>query len=82
MVEKDDSEYNRKKAAVPLCSSSPLTIPLCIRTRVMLPLMWLNCLCHKLETPTGHKKVLLDCNHKTIEAPGKEKKTVTSTEKK
>ena len=20
----------------------------------MLPLIWLNCLCHKLKTPTGH----------------------------
>ena len=26
-----------------------------IRTRVLLPLMWLNCLCHKLKIPTDHK---------------------------
>ena len=54
-----------KKSAVPLCGSStvwalhsswyPFTIPLCIVTRLMLLLMWLNCLCHKLKTPTGHK---------------------------
>ena len=23
----------------------------------MLPLMWLNCFCHKLKTPIGHKGV-------------------------
>ena len=58
-------ESKKEKAAVPLCGSSPVwashsswypfTIPLCIRTRVMLPSMWLNCLCHKLKTPTDPK---------------------------
>ena len=33
----------------------PFTIPLCIRTRVMLPLMWLKCCCHKLKKPICHK---------------------------
>ena len=66
------------------------TIPLCIRRRVMLPLMWLNCLCHKLKkTPTSHKGgkyKLLQCFvaqlvaslHRDLMGPGSNPRTVTN----
>ena len=44
----------------------PFTIPLCIKTRVMLSLLWLNCLCHRLKTPTGHKGGIDMCDKLSV----------------
>ena len=65
-VEKEVNEYYKNKAAVPIRSSGtvwashsrwcPITIPLCIRTRLLLPLICLNY--WWFETPTCHKNEL------------------------
>ena len=51
------AQYEHRTAAYTIYN----TTVLCIK-RVMLHLMWLNCLCHKLKTPTGHKGRLVKFN--------------------